>query len=273
MKYLVPFDFTKSTESALLNCIKLVKHLDEIHVLHVVEDWELKSPSQTKLVKHCHDRLAKYDVNFKVHVVVGQYATKINEFATEWSMDMIILGNHPLDSRQKIIGSDAIKVIKNTNRPFVTFQQEAKLEHIQRIVVPMAIDNQSAEVIDFVVKLAKKTNAQIHLVGRKQKGEDEMKLVDVNLTLAKNKIVSKNVKCVTEVLEVTKAKFAKSLLQYCTLEIIDMIACTYYADTTLPIFESFVQKLIVNEKNIPVMCVNGGLRIDLHEKLFESARG
>ena len=59
-----------------------------------------------------------------------------------------------------------------------------------------------------------------------------------------------------EIVDVDKSKFLDYVIDYAAKNDADLFAATYFSDAIMPVFEKFVQHLIVNKKHIPVLCVN-----------------
>lgn len=257
MKYLIPFDFSEVSRNAVENAIKLVKVTGgDLFLLHIVKNRKDFKTQELKLRNYVESIPKKQDYSISFNVVIGDIFTDIGKIAEYHGADIIVMGTHGVDTLQKMFGSNAVKVINHATTPFIIFQENCKINQLKKIIMPISVETRSMQVLRFAVKLSKKFNAEIHLVGRHHKDEFLLHKENSNIILSKKFLVKNSVKHHFELVNVSKSDFLDYLLDYATMQKADMIACTYYSDSVMPMFEKFVQNIINNDQQIPVICVN-----------------
>jgi nucleotide-binding universal stress UspA family protein len=129
LKALIPVDGSKTAERAVRHVIELGKGREpmEIHLLNVQEEadaWEVRrflKPGEIKRTQLEHGEAAlasakklleRAGVEFEAHVLIGDPAEKIAQFAKRNRFDKIIIGTHGRGSMTGLLmGSVASKVL------------------------------------------------------------------------------------------------------------------------------------------------------------------
>jgi nucleotide-binding universal stress UspA family protein len=263
MKYLVPFDFTKITESALNHALCLSKVTKaEIELLHVVssETKSDKAMADLEAVKASLDS----DTHAKVSCVVrvGDIFEDISSQATESEADLMVMGTHGAKGFQKLRGSHALRVITSSEVPFIITQEKGPSDAIDRIVVPVDLTKESIQVIDFAGELAKTFGAEIRLVFSPEKDEWLAKKLKVNTGAARIRLSKFDVKFEVDELP-GKDSLQKEVIEYGAKHRADMFAIAHFSDSILPQFDSFSQDMITNKFEIPVLIVTAQMVKDI----------
>src|SRR3982751_3604938 len=124
MKILVPIDFTPVTENALKYSIGLTDTLDvsEIILFNVVASEKERGSSSEKL----NNLIQKYkdQAKCKIENLVkpGNIFDQIGSSASDLQASLIVMGTHGIKGMQHIIGSRAMKVITNSETPYIVVQ-------------------------------------------------------------------------------------------------------------------------------------------------------
>ena len=87
-------------------------------LLHVVSKPTAVDEAREKLNKITADVKDKHKVNVEVLVRIGNIFEDIPNVAQEYDVSLIFMGTHGATGWQKIVGSDALKVITNSGAPF-----------------------------------------------------------------------------------------------------------------------------------------------------------
>ena len=74
--------------------------------------------------------------------------------------------------------------------------------------------------------------------------------------MAKKHLLEVGVEHHFELTSISKSDFPDFIVRFAKENNADLIASTYFSDSIMPMFEKFVQNLIVNEAHIPVVCIN-----------------
>jgi len=257
MKYLVPFDFSEVSKNAVRNAIYLAEITGgNLFLLHVANDKEALKAKESLINEYIAKVRLSTEIQLSHQIVIGDVFDDIGKIAAYHGADYIVMGTHGVDMLQKIFGSNAIKMIRNASVPFVVFQEEAKLKKVKKILIPISIETRSMQVLRFAAQLSSRYKAKLCLLGRSHSDEFLKHKENSNLVLAEKYLLDLDVDYQIEMVNVNKAKFEEYLLEYAVQHNIDLIATTYFSDSVLPMFEKFVQNLIVNNYQIPILCVN-----------------
>ena len=258
MKYLVPFDFTEVSKNALTYALNLAnKSGGEILVVHFVKEKSLSAGKEILLKEYLSTVKSDEKINVSSQVLVGDFFIDIGKVAEFQKASVVVMGTHGVDLKQKIFGSNAIEIITNANLPFIVAQENCEIKEIKKIVLPFSIETRSMQILRFVTELAKIHDAEIVLIGRNHDDDEVFKHKEnANVILAKRHLLENDVKHRFEIVDVTKSHFLEYVIDFAETENADLIATTYFSDSLFPIFEKFIQNLIVNKFNIPVVCLN-----------------
>ncbi len=257
MKYLVPYDFSTISQNAVQHALRLCKVSGgNLFLLHIVKHKNDFKEKEKELNQYVSGLNKPEGIDVTGHVVVGDIFSDIGKIAEYHGADLVVMGTHGVDALQKIFGSHSVKIITHSVVPFVVVQEQANLQGLHKIVMPVSFESESIQVLRAAAHLSKLFDAEIHLIGRHQEDEAIQTKVNVNIIVAKKFLQENKVKHSFEVADIPKSAFMDYLLDYSEKNGADMLAASYYTGNTLPIFAKFVQNLIVNPKNIPVLCVN-----------------
>jgi nucleotide-binding universal stress UspA family protein len=257
MKYLVPYDFSTISQNAVQHALRLCKESGgNLFLLHVVRHKEEYKDKEKELDRYVGDLIVPDGISVTGHVVVGDIFTDIGKIAKYHGADLVVMGTHGVDALQKIFGSRSLRIITRSVVPFVVVQENSNMQGIHKIVMPVSFETESIQVLRVAVHLSKLFDAEIHLIGRHQEDENAQTKVNVNIIVAKKFMLENKVRHSFEVVDISKGEFMDYLLDYSEKNNVDLLAASYYTGNTLPIFSKFVQNLIVNPKDIPVLCVN-----------------
>lgn len=255
MKYLIPFDFSTVSENAVVQALKLAeKTSGNLLLVHFVENEGDKGSKELMFRNYLSTINTPIKIDFQV--LVGDVFSDVGKVADVVEASYVVMGTHGVNLKQRMFGSNAIKIISNCSIPFLVFQEGVEFNGIKKIIIPISIDSKSIQVIRYAAALSKVYDAEIHLVGRLHTDDFYKRRENVNVILINNLLVEEGIKHHFEIVEVDKSAFEDYLLDYAEKNEASLIAVTYYSDSILPVFEKFVQRLIVNDKHIPVMSLN-----------------
>lgn len=255
MKFLVPFDFSPVTEAALDYAVMLSKSFPgEIEVLHIIEKEEHREVAEEKLVRATDSLNVNSDTEITHKVRVGNILEDINMEANEGHAQLLVMGTHGSHGLQKIMGSNAIRIITNSKTPFIITQSKT-LSSINHVVIPVDMTKERMQILKFAAMAAGKFDARVHLVCKPETDEFLVKKLSNNINQARAFLTKENVSHELHVLEGKKSMQAE-VLEYGEQIGADLYAIAHYPKGILPQFDSFSQAMITNESEIPVMIVN-----------------
>ncbi len=170
--YLIPYDFTEVSESALRLALDLAKfNSGSVMLLHVLKSStdKIKTKEKFNIVLKKQSSEERELIDYRV--IVGNLFEDINKAGELLGAELIVMGTHGAKGFQKVFGSNAIKMIGNSSTPFLITQGKKEVEKIKKIVMPFSFDKRSIQVANIAGKVASEFNATIHLVGFHDKDE------------------------------------------------------------------------------------------------------
>lgn len=255
MKFLVPYDFTPITKAALDSAVLLSNSFPgEIEMLHIIEKEDQRSSAERKLQEVKKSLNVNGDTEVTLKVRVGSIFEDINMEANEGHAQLLVMGTHGAHGLQKILGSNAIRIITSSKTPFVITQSKPA-GNIKNIVIPVDLTKERMQILRFASRAAAKFNATVHLVCKPETDEFLLKKLNTNIHQAKTFLGKEGISHEVHMLEGKKSMQAE-VLDYGNKIEADLFAIAHYPKGILPQFDTFSQAMITNENEIPVMIVN-----------------
>jgi nucleotide-binding universal stress UspA family protein len=258
MKILVPIDFTPVTENALKYSIGLTETLpvNNITLFHVIASEKESAAAADKLSaliqKYKEQTQAKPDSSVKA----GNIFDLIGKTAAELQASLIVMGTHGIKGMQHIIGSRAMRVITNSETPYIVVQKKPYTQ-IKKILVPVDYTHEVKQILPLLQSLNEKFKATFHLIKEEAKDDFISNKIRNNLMYFKSFLNDNNIPYVETGSYVASSKY-KDVLQKADSAEADMIVTTIDPETNITDYIMGVeeQKLVANESQIPVLCVN-----------------
>lgn len=252
---LVPVDFQQPTINALNFAINIAANNNyEIDVLHIIRSENDRKDAMSKLEKLVSDQNAPANVSITAHAVIGNIENDISKTGQTLKSNFIIMGTHGASGLHKYFGSKAIDVISESKTPFIVVQSDSKMQDTHKIAMTIDLEKESIQIVKVAAKLAKEFNAEIVLVGGDHTDPALKSKVAVNVNTTRKLLNEQGIQSSVALLE--RKDFLDNFIEYCKTNKVDFIAATYYADTFSVFSKKFVQKLLENNANIPVLTLD-----------------
>ncbi len=255
--FIVPHDFTPIADNALDHAIRTAAPLGaQIYVLHVVS----KEKSLTEAEENLNKIVKKFDhlgVDLIPSVRLGSIFEDIGDFAKEHHAELIFMGTHGAHGWQHITGSHALKVVTNSDVPFVIVQdKKIKLEGFKNIVVPMDLHKETKQKLAMVSNLATYFNSKVHVVTPDETDEFLQHHVQANIQFAKRFFAERNVEMDSAI--VPSSGFDKEVVKYAVSIDADLIAIMNLNRSSFlsAITANYEQYIITNDAKIPTLIIN-----------------
>jgi nucleotide-binding universal stress UspA family protein len=249
-------DFSPVSINALNAAIQLAKFNDgKVLAIHIVAKKSERTEAREQFEKIIH-QLAEVDrALVKTSVFAGSVYDDIAKAAEITSANLIVMGTHGAKGMQKLMGSNALRIVSSTGAPFVILQEQGSLSSINNIVMPFNFEKDSIQISTFAGYIAKQFNATIHLAGYHDKDEWLNGQSKTNQLVVRKIFDDNNVKY--QIVNLDKSKpYINALLDYADEVNADLFASSFFVDTFLPTMNSFVQALIENNRQIPLLTAN-----------------
>lgn len=256
-KIIVPTDFTSVSEVAIRYANELASHTSsEMNLLHIVTKENERMDAESKMKQQIEHLGVK---GAGVITAVGNIFDDIPDAAEREKAELIVMGTHGLKGMQFIVGSNALRVVTEGNVPFIIVQEGTKRSaKIQKILAPLDLHQETKQKLKFVVDVAKKFGAEVHVVSPRETDEYLHNKLARNVSYAEGYLEEHGIKYKTTITEASSSGFVKDLLKYANYAEIDLICILNTAEDRL--VHAFgidsEQKIITNEAGIPVMILN-----------------
>lgn len=257
-RILVPIDFTEVAENALKYALGAAKALNTgVSLLHIAENDEQKITTMEGL----EALIYKYEgqgVHMKPITKVGNIFDTIAETAEEEGAGVIFMGTHGMKGLQRLIGSNALRVIANSKVPFIITQDRIPADNeINDIVVPIDFAKEDKQILTAVIRSSHAFDAKVHLFVNKRKDEFHENAVARNLAFSKKYLTEHNVDfTVSHTNEMDT--FEKELIRFSQNIGADMIGIVNHNESAMTnlLGSNFDQNVITNDAKIPVLISN-----------------
>lgn len=253
--YVVPIDFTSTTENALRFAIDITKGQQaQIILLHIISHYKERLPATQKL----NELIGKYQhdsVHMEARTVTGSVLSDIGMIAESLDARLIIMGTHSVSILGKIFGSKALEVVKNSSVPMLLLQDGSTFSSVNHIAMTIDLSRESIQVVKAAGVFSKLFHSKVTLIGQHYADSIFMKKIDVNMKVANDYLQRNGIE--TEIVLLDESDFVNHLINYSKENGIDMIAATYYEETFHLFSNNLVQSLAQNELKLPVMTFDG----------------
>ena len=252
---LVPTDFSNASNKALEHAIYLAdKSGAKIVLINFCKENNLGN-SKTQLEDQSN--LFEHKCAIECLVRVGSYKN-IPTVAKELTAEVIFLGTHGAKGIQKVLGSNALKVVTKSNIPYVVVQEDSpKPNGYKRILAPTSFHFESKQKIVSIAKIADHFSSNVTFIYSEK--DASMKAKSLQNLKGMKQFLSKNSISSDEIISSGK-NFNSDTLEACANNSIDMIAIMNMQKDDLLgtglLGKNYEQDLIVNNLNIPVLIIS-----------------
>lgn len=274
-KILVPVDFSEQSLIALDQSYNLAKEYNaEITLLYIIEDSgilsklfsneqhdNIKSEIQKQLDRLALDVENKSKIKVNTLIAKGAIYEKIAEIAELINATMIIMGTNGSDSlKKRFIGSNALRVTRESKIPVITIKGKHHRNGCKNIVLPLDLTKQTREKVTIAIELSRLFHGAAIRVVSILFTDDEFLVNKLTRQLLQVKafLEKEGVDCSAEIINAVKGKdsLAQNVISYA--EKVDgdliMIMTQQEVDFTEFFIGSAAQE-IINQSTIPVYSI------------------
>lgn len=272
---LIPIDFSEQSLIGLEQTYNLAKLFDaSITLLHVIRThgpiWRFFSQKEKDdTVNRMEENLRKladeaekeHNVNINTIVEKGKVVETVLRIAKIIEPAMISVGTSSgANIGKKIIGSNALSLIKQATCPVITFKGNEHNEGCDNIVLPLDTKKETKDKVDITKKIAKFFKSKIHAVTIVT--TDNQSVIDkaeTQLLQVKKDIIIDDIECEIKIIKSEKNIdiMAHKLISYAYNVDADLIAIMTQQENN---FQEFIigslAKQIIFASDIPVLSLN-----------------
>lgn len=274
-KILVPIDFSEQSYIALEQSFNLARLSgSQILLLHVLRDNKsfmdiFTKVEQSEFKKRISDRLInmadtaskKAGVPISGIVKEGKLLEKILETAKEYAVSYMIIGTHPSNNfKNKLIGHNAFRIVKEANCPVITIKGKHHRNGCNNIVLPIDLTKETREKVNRAIQFAKLFNSKVYCVSViSTNNKDLIRKLNVQMQQVVNHIKGKNIECFWNVLKVKNSseEISRKLIDYSnSVEGDLLIIMTQQENFITDYIIGSTAAEIIEKSDIPVMSIN-----------------
>lgn len=267
---IVPIDFSSDSINALEHAIIFANKIEaRIRMIHVIKSKNFEAPFvineftsiYSNSIEDFMNRIlnkyqsqAKYGIDYKIRD--GKIYKEICNQAKYDDAYLIVMGSHGTSGfEEKIIGSNAYRVVINAPCPIITIRNKFAPTEPQKIILPIDLTKDSRKKIPFIAEYALKFDSEIHIIGLHFSNESKaIKKLNLYCSQAENyfkeKGINKTLVHIPEELNVEPAEF---IINYANQQQAQLIAImTEQIKPLIFLLEPQAQKIIINSP-IPVI--------------------
>lgn len=270
---LVPIDFSDVSMNALDHAVKLAKiYGNEITLLYIFEERPISAILGVKrqneelidAIKAKMDTVIKpiaesQGISINKLVEEGRIYKRIVKIANERNFDSIIMGTRGAHGMEKIMGSNASKVIRHSEVPVIVVAEKQMENGYDKIVLPIDLTLETRQKVVWAVKMAKQFNSTIHVIFETETDEFVRQKILATVNNVQGLLNKNNVKYEVRSLDDKDYpdNFAHDTTQYADEIDADLIIIMTQQEKNFTelIIGSYAQQ-VVNESKKPVMCIN-----------------
>ncbi len=272
---LIPMDFSDQALIALDQSYNLAQFYNaELTLLYVIEESGAlsriftRSFDEAAMKKEVEDKLhelakeTEKKKKVKVNTVVarGSVYEKILEVSDMISAKMIIMGsNGTVGIRKRFIGSNALRVVRESGCPVITIKGKHHREGAKNIVMPIDLSKETREKVNKAIELGKLYGSTIRVVSVLfSLDEFVVNKLTRQMDQVKAFIQKAGVKCTAEMIKAIKGdeSLSQAIVDYSNKVDADLIMImTQQESDTTPLFVGSTAQGIINGSDIPVMSI------------------
>lgn len=273
-KILVPVDFSEQSIVALEQAVNLSRVFNsEIHVLNVInEEFSLnklfddkdKALYQERVKQRMKEFIevknAEFGVELKPIHVTGKIYNQIVNTANVIDAEFIVMGTAGSSTlKKRFIGSNALRVVRESNKPVITIKGKHHRKGCQNIVLPLDLTKETKEKVTKAVEFAKRFGSIIRVVSVLMTNDEFIvNRLTRQLDQVKRYISDQGVECGAEIVRDTKGEhtLAESIIDYATRTKGDLIMImTQQEQDFTDFFIGSSAQEVINNSDIPVLSI------------------
>jgi nucleotide-binding universal stress UspA family protein len=273
-KILIPLDFSETALLALEHGTNMASLFNaDIILLHVITpNWAaynienmpmpidvmqyLEENTLQKLNQISKEISHKQNIQVATVYETGLVAPTIVSAAEKSKADLILMGTHGISGfSERFIGSNAYRVVNDSQCPVITVQSHATKTGFKNIVLPIDLSVYSNQKVNHAVELAKLYGSSIHILGLTT-GREEGEIEKLKIKLDEIAEFIENKGLIQDTRINTGVNYAKLTMSYAEQINADLIIIMteWEEHVTGPFIGPFARQ-IVNHSKIPVMSI------------------
>jgi nucleotide-binding universal stress UspA family protein len=273
-KIVVPVDFGEQSMIALEQAGHLAKMINaEVTLIYVLEgasllgrilssqqDEAVRKEIDDKLDELCESVEKTHGVKCTKVVAHGSVYDKVAEVAEMINATFIVMGTNGAENlRKRFIGSNALRVVRESKVPVITIKGKHHRDGCKNIVVPLDLTKETREKVNKSIEFAKLYNADIRIVSVLfSTDEFIVNRLTRQLAQVKSFIEKANIRCTAEIIKGIKGdeSLGQIIVDYANKVEGDLIMIMTQQETDITeLFIGSAATEIIHKSDIPVISI------------------
>lgn len=263
---LVPTDFSEVCHNAIHQGVQIAALRNfKVCIYHVIDKntqaYFKGAESINQAVKDKLEGLInEFQLNNNVEIEYayedGNIFDLIHKKAADIGANVIILGTHGKKGFQHIFGSFALKVLTQAQVPTLVVQQK-KFTGFKNILFPINTFTEARQKVVIARNIANQFNSTIHIFKEIVKDIDDMNRIEIITKQIVEEFKREGIRFTIESAE-KSGDTSKQLINYAVAKNMDLIMILTEPQIGTNYFNlgPWNEKIMFNEAQIPVMCIN-----------------
>jgi len=264
---LVPTDFSEVCYNAIEHAVRIAELINfKVSVYHVINKDtfsifkgvdDIEGAVEEKLIEITKDFTSSHsNVAIDYYYEEGSIFDLIHKKAEMIGANIILLGTHGKKGMQYLMGSYALKVIKEAKMPTLVVQKK-KFTGYNDILLPVYSFTEARQKVTAAIAVAKKFNSTIHIFKELVKDAAEESRINI-ITKHISEAFDKENVSYSVATALKSGDSSKVTLDYAVENNLDLIMILTEPEIGTTYFNlgPWNEKIMFNDAQIPVMCIN-----------------
>jgi len=259
-RILVPVDFTELSDTVIEQAVFIGKRSNTAIVLFHIADKSSELDALTaKLALKASETSNQYGIECESLVREGSIFKDIQAETEENDYMLVVIGTHGVRGlKQKLLGSDILKVITKVPAPVLVVQStSSQRPAFNKIILPVATHLAYENLLRAIVLIGKMFDSEVHIYSIERPGFEWPDMLKKNLEKTRTIFDANGIRYlrVNEKQTVLSVGFAIQTLQYAKKAGADLIAMMSVSSEEYHYFAvQDKENLLTNDSGIPVLC-------------------
>lgn len=263
---LVPTDFSDVCHNAIDYAVQVAADIGfKVIIYHVINkdthalfkgEGDVGTAVAQKLKNITDEFKLQHSIEMEYLYESGSIFDLIHFKAEQVGANIIVLGTHGKKGMQKLLGSYALKVITQAQVPTIVVQKK-KFKGINNILFPINSFTEARQKVGYAVSVASRFDSTIHIYKEKVSDAGEASRIEIIAKQIAEEFKKSRVRFTVTTGE-KGGESARKLVEQAVEDDMDMIVIVTEPQIGTSYFNlgPWNEKIMFNEAQIPVMCVN-----------------
>jgi nucleotide-binding universal stress UspA family protein len=268
---IIPIDFSEQSMIALeqgcnlasvLHSDILLLHISDNPLLFLTQGARDAHEAEMKAVEERLKELAEkirtdHSVQATYEIRSGKIYSEVTEVAAERDARFILMGtNGSVGLKKRVIGSNTLRVIKESTTPVISIKGKHHRRGCQTIVLPLDLTKETRQKVGKAIEFAEAFGSRICVVSVvDSKDEEEVTRLKRQMIQVQRYIETRNIPCTSDMIK-SEGSIAHTVLSFAKSVEADLImVMTQQEQDITDLFIGSSAQEIINHSEVPVVSI------------------